>query len=480
MVFSTGSNAAQALPLLLQPVELKTALEDDENILQKLTYPGLRDDFMDYLYARRSDIEAIVTRHLGLVTGGCQVAEEGWLHGSFNLCIPVNVRDPRYATKRVLFRVPLPYKTGERNYPGNSEEKLRCEVATYIWMQQHCPTVPIPSLLGFGFADGQSFHPFKRFPLQKQPQLGHGYMILEYIDEANASMLSKTWSDLRHDNIRRANLLRDLIDSQGYLHLTNRPLTPLLQHLENEGIPTDIGRDQIYFTSDAYVLDLLACYDNKLRYQPNSVLDNFDGRVQMAAVTAMRATHPHYLQRGLRRRPFVFTLTDLHQSNILVDGDWNIKYIIDLEWACSQPVDMLRAPYWLTDRPVDSILPDDGLQEFGKAHDEFLEIFEKEEKTMRETEPRKLPFSGSLTAIMRNGWANGSFWFFYALENPKGLFSLFFIHLMPRYGDSTNPNFYDVLSPYWNVDATDVVERKLKDKKDYEARLRKAFTGNDP
>lgn len=141
---------------------------------------------------------------------------------------------------------------------------------------------------------------------QKHPQLGHGYMILEYVEEANASMLSKTWSDLRHDNIRRANLFRDMarivltlacqplphigsfrIDDQGFLHLNNRPLTLRLQHLENEGIPTHIGRDQIYFTSDSYVLDLLACYDSKLRYQPNSVLDNFDGRAQMAAVTVM-------------------------------------------------------------------------------------------------------------------------------------------------------------------------------------------------
>ncbi|EEP78370.1 predicted protein [Uncinocarpus reesii 1704] len=522
---SSTRSVAKELPLLLQTVDLQTALEDDENMLQKLTYPGLRDDFMHYLFARRSDIEAIVARHLGLCTGSCQVAEEGWLHGSFNLCIPVNIRDPHYAARRVLFRIPLPYKTGEMKYPGNSEEKLRCEVATYVWMQQNCPTVPIPNLLGFGFADGLGFSPLPAAPFvhrmfwyarcillsifcrslpcayvkQTLPKLGHGYMILEYVEEASASMLSKTWSDFRHDDTRRANLFRDMsrinltlacqplphigslrIDDQGFLHLSNRPLTLRLQHLENEGIPTHIGRDQVYFTSESYVLDLLACYDNKLRYQPNSVLDKFDGCAQMAAITVMRATHPHYLQRGLRRGPFILTLTDLHQSNIFVDQDWNIKYIIDLEWACSQPVDMLRAPYWLTDRPVDSLLPDDGLEEFSKTHNEFLEIFEQEEKAIRKAESHRLLFCHSLAGIIRNGLENGSFWFFYALENPKGLFSLFFYHLMPRYGDSTNPNFYDVMSAYWDVNAANVVERKLKDKEDYEANLRKAFTGDDP
>lgn len=34
----------------------------------------------------------------------------------------------------------------------------------------------------------------------------------------------------------------------------------------------------------------------------------------------------------------MFTLTDLHQSNIFVDNDWHITAIVDLEWACSRPI----------------------------------------------------------------------------------------------------------------------------------------------
>jgi hypothetical protein len=36
------------------------------------------------------------------------------------------------------------------------DEKLRCEVATYSWIHQNCPMVPIPCLYGFGFPDGQT------------------------------------------------------------------------------------------------------------------------------------------------------------------------------------------------------------------------------------------------------------------------------------------------------------------------------------
>ena len=70
------------------------------------------------------------------------------------MCVPVHVkRWEQQAEKRVMIRFPLPYKIGEEDYPGNAEEKLRCEAATYVWLQQHCPDVPIPRLLGFSFGD---------------------------------------------------------------------------------------------------------------------------------------------------------------------------------------------------------------------------------------------------------------------------------------------------------------------------------------
>lgn len=326
---------------------------------------------------------------------------------------------------------------------------------------------------------------------RKRPQsLGHGYMILEYIGEDKAQMLSNTWYN-PHDNIRRTNFFRDLsrvtltlarhssphigslrIDDKGFIHTKNRPLTLRLQHLENEGIPTNISRDQLYFTSNTYILDLLACYDNKLRYQPNAIHNDFDGRDQMATVTAMRAIHSHYLQNSLRHGPFILMLTDLHHSNIFVDDNWNIKYIVDLEWACFQPVEMLRVPLWLTNQPLDYLAPDEGLEEFTKAHDEFLDIFEQEEEAMMESKPL---FPHTLSEIIRMGWKNGNPWFFSAIEAPKGLCTLFLDHLQQRYGDPDNPNFVNVFSPYWDMDGTQVINAKIKDKDDYANKLRKLF-----
>ncbi|TVY16374.1 hypothetical protein LARI1_G005885 [Lachnellula arida] len=68
----------------------------------------------------------------------------------------------------------------------------------------------------------------------------------------------------------------------------------------------------------------------RIRYQPNSTVDETDGRAQMANLFTMRRLLSHFTNRDLRHRPFMFNLTNLHASNIFVDCNWHIKYTIDL------------------------------------------------------------------------------------------------------------------------------------------------------
>jgi hypothetical protein len=149
---------SKMLPLLQGEITLESALDDDDNVLQAIAYPQKRFEFYVYLLKHRSEIETIVSYHLGLnKRDTCQIAEvKDWIAGSFNVCIPVHVNRAKSPSKRVVIRFPLPYKVGELQYPGNAEEKIRCEAATFIWIQENCPTVPIPYLWGFGLPDGQS------------------------------------------------------------------------------------------------------------------------------------------------------------------------------------------------------------------------------------------------------------------------------------------------------------------------------------
>lgn len=93
------------LPLLRRDITLDEALDDDDNILVRLGYPGQQRDFWDHLSARKNEVEDIVRFHLGAKS--CQVADkDAWLVGSYNVGIPVHINLPSDA--RVLVRTPLP------------------------------------------------------------------------------------------------------------------------------------------------------------------------------------------------------------------------------------------------------------------------------------------------------------------------------------------------------------------------------------
>lgn len=144
-------------------------------------------------------------------------------------------------------------------------------------------------------------------------QLGTGYIVIEYIEEPQGEMLSKTWYQKHNDPVLRNNLFRDLarinldmtrlhlprigsfiIEDNGCLSLSNRPLCLEIQDLENENVPVDIPRDYTYSSVDSYVTDILAFHDSRLQHQPNAVNDGEDCIYQMSALTMMRTMSSHF------------------------------------------------------------------------------------------------------------------------------------------------------------------------------------------
>ena len=145
--------------LLRGNINYSSAKDDETNILHKLTFWDQKVKFFAHLYKNRALIQAAVVHHLGLSSKEtCRIAEpDNWLHGSFNLCIPISIDKWRgNPGKRVIARFPLPYRVGEDFRPGNADEKLRCEAGSYAWLQENCPTLPIPYLYGFGLSTGQT------------------------------------------------------------------------------------------------------------------------------------------------------------------------------------------------------------------------------------------------------------------------------------------------------------------------------------
>src|ERR1700709_1712634 len=137
-----------------RPITYESAIKKDANIINQAEYLEAATGLYDSLWNQRQTIQALVRHHLRLTNRDtCIVdAKARWIRGSFNVCIPIEVRST-HCHKKLIFRCPMPHKLAEIKYPGTVDEKLSSEVGTYAWIQQQCPDIRIPHLYGFGFSD---------------------------------------------------------------------------------------------------------------------------------------------------------------------------------------------------------------------------------------------------------------------------------------------------------------------------------------
>lgn len=135
------------------------ALDNDLDIIPKLHTQREADHFRQKLQSYKSQICELISRHLQISESDFVLDEpSAWIEGGFNICLGFDINcDYRpNLPQRALIRFPLPFNVGEDFAPGTMDEKLRCEAATYIWMRENCPNIPLPRLLGMGFPGLQS------------------------------------------------------------------------------------------------------------------------------------------------------------------------------------------------------------------------------------------------------------------------------------------------------------------------------------
>ncbi|KAF1816423.1 hypothetical protein P152DRAFT_454687 [Eremomyces bilateralis CBS 781.70] len=188
-----------------------------------------------------------------------------------------------------------------------------------------------------------------------------------------------------------------------------------------------MDRDQTYTTSESYISDLLTYHDLRFLHQPNAVNNGDGGRELIVSKTMLRATGHHYLL-GAPKRPFVLGLTDLHQSNLFVDEDWNIKYLIGLKWVCSLPIEMRGALYCLWGHDLDDIIGAN-LEEYVIVRDEYMRIFEGKEEALSP----KLQYGLSLAQVTQSVWEKGWVWYCLSLTSVNGMCILFDQYVCRKY-----------------------------------------------
>ncbi|OAA61204.1 Aminoglycoside phosphotransferase [Niveomyces insectorum RCEF 264] len=575
-----------------QSFSFEDALDDDHNIVQKhLQWEGFVRFLDATLCPKQKILERLVAFQLGVDAARVQTRpREPWFMGTFNIAAPMLIHtEPRARptpnaiddapataaagverTPDILVRCPLPNKCAEAVYPGSVEEKMRGEVAAYVWMQRYCPDVRIPFLYGFAFPGGRHFShcsrvsffrrlwlrvrqfaaallcrpvPSDYLPLpvpssvfwsplseasQKPGPVDFGYMILEFLGPSVGRPLphvvgGQSMPQARQDHPGKVdNLFRSIarimlalarrpqpriasfsFHDDGTIALDHRPLSCDMILLENEGAPRTMAPTQTYTWPTPYVADLLAFHDAQFRAAPNAAHDRTDFVAQTAARAFLQAVTHHFVHTdstGCRAsRPYVLQFSDGNAANMMLDADWNVTAVFDLEWLMAGPVELLAAPLWLTWTSVD-VVAGEGYDVYNDVRNHFVKIFEEEEaKATKEryshaqdtvngvhtnnTDCRALstslpPNPHPLADAMQDNWASERFWFFRCLLSVNALH-----HVVQ---DRLKPVFYPKgplpreLHRLWDPAVDEVMEAKLRDRRAYVVGLVHLFKREPP
>src|SRR5438045_9067060 len=132
-----------------------------------------------------------------------------------------------------------------------------------------------------------------------------------------------------------------------------------------------------------------------------------------------------YNKLKIRKCPFYLQLNNFQVSNIFVNKYCNITCLIDHEWVCALPAEMLSVLYWLMGCSINGIT-NEKLHEFEIVHQEFMNIFEEEEVKIM---PMNLP---AITPIMQDGWKSGAVWFWHCITSGNDIWSLVADTIAPR------------------------------------------------
>ncbi|KAM0364097.1 hypothetical protein ACHAO7_010087 [Fusarium culmorum] len=414
-----------------------------KDIVANLGYAESRKKLYDSLDQQKDTIRSLVRHHLHLGNDAeCTVLpREQWVKGSFNVCIPIRTVSGSTHPDLIL-RCCLPYKLAEAQYPGTIDEKLRCEVGTYAWMQQYCPDIRIPYLYGFGFTD-------RRHDSDRRKRLFRGVA---------RAMLSLA-------RVPQPRIGSFQFHDDCYIRLTNRPLTCTMMIFENDGAPRAIERTETYSCTEPFAADMISYHDNHFIGRRN-VGDEEECREGMAMKTLLRGLSCRYIKKKFRNGPFALQFTDLHASNIFVDEDWNVTCLLDLEWISALPVEMLAVPYWITNHKIDEVAGEH-FEEFNQVRQQFTRIFEEEEAKADSDTP--------LSRVMQDTWNSKAFWFWHCLESVDAMSWLIWDQICPQFGTSWGPSMSTMLSKFWCQDSQEMVDKKMNELRVYEEELKDAF-----
>lgn len=88
------------------PITIESALEEEENIINRASYGPATEKLYQHIWHQRSLVEDLVRHHMGLGTQvKCVVLPpDQWIRGGFNVCVIVQVST---SDQKIIFRCPM-------------------------------------------------------------------------------------------------------------------------------------------------------------------------------------------------------------------------------------------------------------------------------------------------------------------------------------------------------------------------------------
>ncbi len=167
----------KTIPLgIFEKITFQDAVDTQADIAAEHRAWKGRLEFMTTLWqpTRAAALERLVALHMGVDANRVRVSHvTKWRQGAFNNSMPVLIYDQAtdaldhrigrqapedvigVGVRRVVLRCPIAANCAtSADNMGPILEKMRVEVAMYVWMQRHCPEIRIPALYAFGLPNG--------------------------------------------------------------------------------------------------------------------------------------------------------------------------------------------------------------------------------------------------------------------------------------------------------------------------------------
>lgn len=114
---------------------------------------------------------------------------------------------------------------------------------------------------------------------------------------------------------------------------------------------------------------------------------------------------------------------------------------------------------------------------FEVLHEEFIKVLKEEENVAI----RKIQSTVTLHTIIQQGWDRGTFWCSLALHTPMAMFDIFYNHIQPHFSRSHKDEeaFWLITMRYFTFDTFGFLDKKLKDREQYDNSMRGSLHGAD-